>query len=191
TIDDGPDSAVTRDILFVLQKYNAKATFFLIGNRVKNNKQVVSQIIEQGHELGNHMLTGETTICLPHDEFTRQFIQTDSILSEFSDVHWLRPGSGWYSDDMLKYLAENDKSYQCVLGSVYPFDAQIPSSVFSTVFISINIRPGSIIVLHDRGERGRRTVKTISRIIPKLQEKGYRFVTLSELFRTNNNDNME
>lgn len=183
TMDDGPDSITTRQILSVLQHYDAKATFFLIGERVNGNEKLVSEIVEQGHEIGHHMLTGQTTIRLPDEEFRRQFDQAHQILSQYAEVRWFRPASGWYSGDMIDYLTESDYDYRCVLGSVYPFDVQIPSSVFATVFISVNIRPGSIVVLHDRGNSGRRTVKILKRIIPKLQNRGYQFVTLTELFQ--------
>ncbi|MBN1407104.1 MAG: polysaccharide deacetylase family protein [Calditrichaceae bacterium] len=182
TIDDGPDSFTTRQILSVLEQYNAKATFFLIGSRVHGNQDVVSKIVEQGHEIGHHMFTGKTTIRMPYDEFTEQFNKTDSILSQYAEVRWFRPGSGWYNDEMIEYLSDSDCNYRCVLGSVYPFDVQIPSTTFAAVFILINTRPGSIIVLHDRGDRGKRTVKVLSKIIPKLQKRGYTFVTLSKLF---------
>jgi peptidoglycan/xylan/chitin deacetylase (PgdA/CDA1 family) len=183
TIDDGPDSITTRQILSILQKYKAKATFFLIGSRVLENKNVVIEIIEHGHEIGHHMFTGKTTIRMQYREFTQQFDKTDSILSQYSEVRWFRPGSGWYSDEMTEYLGTDGYNYQCVLGSVYPFDVQIPSTTFATVFILVNTRPGSIIVLHDRGDRGRRTIKVLSNIIPKLQKRGYQFVTLTELFK--------
>jgi peptidoglycan/xylan/chitin deacetylase (PgdA/CDA1 family) len=183
TIDDGPDSVTTLKILSILKKNNAKATFFLMGSRVLRNSNVVSEIVNQGHEIGHHMFTGKTTIRMPHDEFMDQFDKTDSILSQYAEVHWFRPGSGWYSDEMIEYLSDGDCNYRCVLGSVYPFDVQIPSTKFATVFILINTRHGSIIVLHDRGNKGKRTAKVLSKIIPKLQKRGYRFVTLSELFK--------
>ena len=126
TMDDGPDSITTRQMLSILQQYEAKATFFLIGERVNGNEKLVSEIVEQGHEIGHHMLTGQTTIRLPDEEFRRQFDQAHQILSRYAEVRWFRPASGWYSDDMIDYLTESEYDYQCVLGSVYPFDVQIP-----------------------------------------------------------------
>ncbi len=183
TIDDGPDSITTRQILSVLARYNAKATFFLIGSRVQYHKNVISEIVNQGHEIGHHMFTGKTTIRLPFVEFKDQFDKTDSILSQYAKMNWFRPGSGWYSDEMIEYLTMNGYNYRCVLGSVYPFDVQIPSTIFSATFILVNTCPGSILVLHDRGNRGRRTVKVLSNIIPKLQKRRYQFVTLTQLFK--------
>jgi peptidoglycan/xylan/chitin deacetylase (PgdA/CDA1 family) len=83
---------------------------------------------------------------------------------------------------MITYLGHNERDYRCVLGSVYPLDTVIPSSLFATAFISLNVRPGSIVILHDRENRGRRTVTTLKRILPKLQRRGYKIVTLTELY---------
>lgn len=182
TIDDGPDSITTPEILSVLDQYDAKATFFLISNYISGNEDLVYQIVEQGHELGHHMTKGETTIRLSHDEFRKKFDQADSTLSQYTKIRWFRPGSGWYNKHMIAYLTHGEYDYRCALGSVYPFDPLIPSTIFATVFITINIKPGSIVVLHDRGNRGKRTVKTLTQILPKLYDRGYKFVTLTELY---------
>jgi peptidoglycan/xylan/chitin deacetylase (PgdA/CDA1 family) len=71
--------------------------------------------------------------------------------------------------------------YRCALGSIYPFDAQLPSSRLASAFILANARPGAVIVLHDGGARGRRTVATLERVLPELRRRGLRVVSLSEL----------
>jgi peptidoglycan-N-acetylglucosamine deacetylase len=71
--------------------------------------------------------------------------------------------------------------YRCVLGSVYPFDATIPSAAWATGYILRNVRPGAIVVLHDGGGRGRRTARVLAEVLPELRRRGYRVVSLSEL----------
>jgi peptidoglycan/xylan/chitin deacetylase (PgdA/CDA1 family) len=71
--------------------------------------------------------------------------------------------------------------YRCALGSVYPFDATIPSTAFAARYIMSHTRPGAVLVLHDGGSRGRRTAKVLSEVLPELRRRGYRVVTLSEL----------
>jgi peptidoglycan/xylan/chitin deacetylase (PgdA/CDA1 family) len=73
------------------------------------------------------------------------------------------------------------RGYQCALGSLYPYDAEIPSSHFSSAFVLAHVRPGAIIVLHDGGARGRRTIAALRRLLPALRRRGLRVVTLSEL----------
>jgi len=80
---------------------------------------------------------------------------------------------------MLETLARHD--YACALGSAYPFDPQIRWSWFSRRFILSNVRPGGVIILHDWGGKGRRTVKTLSALLPALAKRGYRVVTLTQL----------
>ena len=77
-------------------------------------------------------------------------------------------------------LAE-ERGYGTALGDVFPFDPQIPSSRFHAWYILQTVRPGSVIVLHDAGDRGERTAATLETVLPALRERGYRVVTLSEL----------
>ncbi len=73
------------------------------------------------------------------------------------------------------------KGVPCALGSVHPFDPQIASARFSARYILSNVRPGSIIILHDYGARGERTLTALATILPELDRRGFRVVTLSEL----------
>lgn len=179
TIDDGPDPVATPKILDLLRQHDARATFFLITNRIPGNEEIVVRTTEESHELANHLTTDEPSILLPPSEFERQLLEAHHVLSCFSDVHWFRPGSGWYNAAMLSILRKH--GYRCALGSVYPFDPQLPSSWFATHYILWNVRPGSIIVLHDHGARGERTASALATILPELSGRGFRVVTLSEL----------
>jgi peptidoglycan/xylan/chitin deacetylase (PgdA/CDA1 family) len=179
TVDDGPDSATTPAILDVLSEHQARATFFLISERVTGNEHLVRRMVEEGHELANHMTREEPTILLGNAGFAKELRAADSVLSVFAEAHWLRPGSGWLSEDMLS-TAES-QGYKVALGSVYPFDATIPSSWFASEFILWRVRPGAVIVLHDHRGRGERTATTLDRVLPELAARGFKVVTLSEL----------
>jgi peptidoglycan/xylan/chitin deacetylase (PgdA/CDA1 family) len=179
TIDDGPDPVVTPKILDVLRQHGARATFFLITNRIPGNERVVVRMVEEDHEIANHLTADEPSIRLAPSDFERQLLKSHNVLSEFADVRWFRPGSGWYDAAMLSILHKH--GYRCVLGSVYPFDPQLPSSWFATHYVLWNVRPGSIIVLHDHGARGERTASALATILPELNRRGFRIVTLSEL----------
>jgi peptidoglycan/xylan/chitin deacetylase (PgdA/CDA1 family) len=71
--------------------------------------------------------------------------------------------------------------YRCALGSVYPFDATIPSVAWASSHILRNVRPGAIVILHDGGSRGRRTARVLAEVLPELRRRGYRVASLSEL----------
>ncbi len=179
TIDDGPDARTTPEILRLLARYDARATFFLIGERVPGHEAVVERMVSEGHELGNHLARDEPSIRLSRSQFERTLLETDSTLSRFAPVRWARPASGWYNRAMLSTLAAH--GYRCALGSIYPFDAQIPSSRFAAQYIVGRARPGAIIILHDGGERGVRTAAVLRTILPELKRRGLRLVTLTEL----------
>jgi hypothetical protein len=74
-----------------------------------------------------------------------------------------------------------EAGFRCALGSVYPYDPYVPSVRFAVAYILSNVRPGAIIVLHERGGHGRRTVQTLRRVLPALRRGGYQVLSLSEL----------
>jgi peptidoglycan/xylan/chitin deacetylase (PgdA/CDA1 family) len=180
TIDDGPDADHTSSILDLLKEYDAKATFFLIAGRVPGNEDLVRRMIEERHEIANHLMADEPSIRLEDAEFERQLIEAHALLSDFGQLRWFRPGSGWYNSQMIATAAEH--GYQTVLGSVYPYDPQVGSAWFSARYVLWKVRPGSIVVLHDGGRRGERTLKALATILPELRQRGFKMVTLSDLY---------
>jgi peptidoglycan/xylan/chitin deacetylase (PgdA/CDA1 family) len=179
TIDDGPDPQSTGLILDILAKNDTKATFFVLIERVSENDQLVDRMISEGHELGNHLLQDTPSIQHPTFEFDDRLELAHETLSRFADIRWFRPGSGWYNREMIQSL-ERFK-YRLALGSIYPFDSHIPSTWFASRYILWRAHPGAIIVLHDYGLRGIRTAESLAYSLPRLRERGYRIVTLSQL----------
>jgi peptidoglycan/xylan/chitin deacetylase (PgdA/CDA1 family) len=180
TIDDGPNRVTTTKILDVLDKYGARATFFVIGENLRGNEDIVQRMVDNGHELGNHLMEDKPSISLSSQEFESDLVETGKILRQFGRVQWLRPASGWHNHEMVRIAHRHD--YRVVLGSIFPFDTHIPSSWFASVQILVNASPGSIIVLHDTQLWGERTRLTLEKVIPQLMSRGYEFVTLSDLF---------
>lgn len=186
TIDDGPDPHTTQKILEVLEENDARATFFLITDHIEGNEELVTQMLAQGHELGNHTVEAEASIKLDEELFERKFLEADDILSQYADVSWFRPESGVYDQEMLQIVSSH--GYQTALGSVHPLDPQIPSAAFSSWYTLQNVHPGSIIVLHDRADRGERTAEVLAEVLPELERRGYQVVTLSELVESRQDD---
>jgi peptidoglycan-N-acetylglucosamine deacetylase len=179
TFDDGPDAAHTDNILEVLRANEARATFFLVSSHVPGNEALVRQLVAQGHEIGNHLTRVEPSHRLSAAAFDSAVREAGSVLGRFGTVRWLRPGSGWYNTTMVRTI--HRAGYRCALGSVYPYDSQLRSATIASAYILANVRPGAIVVLHERDARGPRTVRTLARVLPTLRARGYRFVTLSEL----------
>jgi peptidoglycan-N-acetylglucosamine deacetylase len=182
TIDDGPDSLTTPDLLRELRNHGAHATFFLISGNVADGDSTVAAMIAAGHEIGNHLTRDQASISLAPAGFDSAVVSAGRTLSRFGPVRWARPGGGRYNRRMVATMER--LGYQCALGSLYPYDAEIASSRFSSAFVLAHVRPGAIIVLHDGGARGRRTTAVLHRLLPELRRRGLRVVTLSELMRT-------
>lgn len=179
TIDDGPHPSVTPEILDLLDEHRARATFFLIGERVRGNEPVVLRMVAAGHELGNHMMADAPSIRMSPAAFDAELLEAHAILSAFGPVRWFRPGHGWFNLRMLRQLRA--RGYRCALGSVHPYDPAIPFERYQSRHILRAVRPGSVIVLHDGTEGRRRTVRVLRRVLPELLRRGYSVVTLSEL----------
>jgi peptidoglycan/xylan/chitin deacetylase (PgdA/CDA1 family) len=182
TIDDGPDPSSTPLILAELRRQESRATFFLIADRVRGREQLVRTIVSEGHEVGNHFTQDRPSIRLSPSAFEADLLQAHRILAPYGVVTWARPGSGWYSQAMIGVMKQH--GYRCALGSVYPFDATIPSAAFAAHHVMWHARPGAVLVLHDGGSRGRRTAKVLREVLPELRRRGYRVVSLSELMRS-------
>jgi peptidoglycan/xylan/chitin deacetylase (PgdA/CDA1 family) len=179
TIDDGPDAVTTPRLLKLLNEHNAHATFFLISDRVTGNDSLVAEILRQDHEIGNHFSRNEASIRLSPGAFKASFLRADSVLRQFAPVRWVRPASGLYNARMLRVFAQHE--YRCALGSVYPFDPQLPFARYGASVVLREVRPGAVIILHDGGYKGRNTERVLRRILPELTRRGYRIVTLSDL----------
>jgi peptidoglycan/xylan/chitin deacetylase (PgdA/CDA1 family) len=179
TLDDGPDAATTPALLDLLRRHGARATFFLLADNVPGNEELLRRMAAEGHELGNHLVTDEPSILLGPEGFQRAVEHTHDLLEEYGEVRWLRPGSGWYNGPMLQTAGRH--GYRVALGSVYPFDAMLPFPGLAARYILWRARPGSIIVLHDVGSRGERTLATLESVLPELKRRGFQVITLSEL----------
>ncbi|MBN8560628.1 MAG: polysaccharide deacetylase family protein [Leptolyngbya sp. UWPOB_LEPTO1] len=182
SIDDGLDPATTPKILSVLEKHQVHATFFLISSRVEPNPELITELLDRGHEVGNHLTQDEPSVLLSEIEFEAAVIEAENILSKYTRPKWLRPGGGWYKKSTIDIAQKH--GYRVVLGDIFPYDTHIPSSWFASLFILCKIRPGSIIILHDTGMWGKRTATTLEKILPILDRQGYRVVPLSELARS-------
>ena len=179
TIDDAPDAAGTPAILDTLRAYGAHATFFVITDQIAQAESVMERVRREGHEIGNHFTSDRASIRLDSAEFERDLEASDSVLRGHGGSTWARPGSGWYSPRMVRAMER--VGYGCALGTVYPLDGTLAWPWLSTRYILAHVRPGTVVVLHDRGGRAERTAKVLGQVLPELRGRGYDVVTLSRL----------
>jgi peptidoglycan/xylan/chitin deacetylase (PgdA/CDA1 family) len=179
TFDDGPHEATTAGLLQVLAAHGAHATFFVIGERAQPRRTLLAAIVAGGHELGNHLMRDEPSVLLAAEEFDRQLVAVDRLLSPHGPVTFFRPGSGWFTPRMLRSGAR--LKYRCALGSVGLVASRYPDPAAVAARLARRSRPGSIIVLHEgTGDRAD-VVEVTDRLLQALTRGGLRAVTLSEL----------
>lgn len=192
TFDDGPDPTYTPQVLELLEGYNAKATFFLIGEHARQHPELVARIRAAGHEVSNHTDSKATTFYMSAKPFEASLVRAEETLGLSSEAgtndgkmrtgsgrKLLRPAGGFIHSSQL-VLAKR-RGYTCVLGSAYAFDPQSPSVAYIRWAISKNLRPGTIVVLHDAGGNRSKTVAALEGILAEANKKGLRSVTVSEL----------
>ena len=185
TFDDGPDEDFTPQILDILKKYNVKATFYVIGEKVQYNKKIIKREFEEGHEIGNHTYTHINVSKNGYNRINKEIGDTQSAVKSVIGVYpkTFRPPYRAISKDMCEIVKQ--KNMSIVLWSyVDAKDWQSPGVSSIVRSIESGIQNGCIILLHDynklRSPKSQ-TIEALDIIIPDLLEKGYKFVTVSEL----------
>lgn len=184
TIDDGP-SEHTDEIMQILKSNGATATFFVIGAQVIGRERTLQDLVRNGNELGNHAMRDEPSRSLTDAALLDQIQSVESMLHEVYvavDVEqppkYFRPGSGFFNERMRRLLAS--LGYRLVLGSIYPHDPQIPFWRVNARHVLSMLRPGGIVICHDRRSW---TAPMLRRVLPEIQRRGYRVVTITELLK--------
>lgn len=183
TFDDGPHPEYTVEILDILAEYGVKATFFVIGKNAETYPGIVERIIAEGHEVGNHTWSHSAVAELTDGELADEITRTENYLRNsfgYVPVLFRPPGGGRYA--RAAEVAEK-LGYDYVLWSwrTDSRDWSCPGSeVISNTVIS-NTSGGDIVLLHDYASPVSQTPEALRKIIPALLEKGYGFVTVSEL----------
>ena len=181
TYDDGPNPPYTNRLMEVLEQFGVKATFFVIGRQVEEHSQTAQDLQIQGHELGNHSYSHRRLVSTPKAAIANEIHQTDQLLQNLgspSKIHFRSP-YGYKRIRLPWMLAQLQKIN--VLWNVDPRDYQAASADAVVDHVLDQVQPGSIVLLHDGGGDRSLTVEATARLIPQLQERGYRFQTVSEL----------
>lgn len=183
TFDDGPHPRKTEKILNILDKYNVKATFFVIGVNVQNYPNVLNKVIDKGHELGNHTFSHQILKSASVNKIKSEILNTEDALYDHYSVttNLLRPPCGLYDSNLVDIAKE--KGYKIVLWTVDTKDWAHESAGNIVKNVLANVKSGDIILFHDYVSGNEHTAEALDILIPKLQEMGYKFVTVSELLQ--------
>ncbi len=178
TFDDGPDNNCLK-LMELFQKEDVKATFFVVGKKVKENPEIAKKIAEAGHEIGNHSYTHALLPQKTPEEIKKEIVDTQNAIKDATgqEPKLLRPPNLKQDDKVLAVLKElNMKS---IMSSISPGDwdkKKTKEEIVETVVSKA--KAGDIVVMHSwRNE----TLEGMPEIIKSLKEKGFKFVTVSEL----------
>lgn len=172
TFDDGPEPVITPWVLDTLSKYNAKATFFCIGNNVTKHPEVYQRIIDEGHLTGNHTYNHENGWKTDYKEYIESVKKCEHT---FGSIFFRPP----YGKIKFRQIRKIKKRFQIIMWTVLSgdFDKTISkeSSLDTTLKYS---EKGNIIVFHDSLKAEEKLKYILPKVLEELTNKGYIFNSL-------------
>lgn len=182
TFDDGPNDKLTPQLLDILDNYNVKATFYMLGSRATYYPEIVQEVAKRGHQIGSHTEDHKDLTKLSETEIQEQINKTDEAIKKVTGTipTTIRPPYGAYNDIVLK-----NANRPIVLWSIDTLDWKSlnADTVYQTVMQSIE--DGDVILLHDIHKT---SIEAADKMIGELKKQGYEFVTVDQLIRLRNKD---
>jgi peptidoglycan-N-acetylglucosamine deacetylase len=175
TFDDGPHPTITPFVLGEMKKYNAKGTFFCVGNNVLKYEETYRRILDEGHSVGNHT----------HDHVNGWMVSTDRYVDNVSEAfkhirsHLFRPPYGKIKRAQSKKIVQKHPGTRIILWDVLSadFDQKItPETCLQNVLR--NVSNGSIIVFHDSEKAFPNLQYALPKVLEYLSRKGYRMESI-------------
>lgn len=190
TFDDGPDKDFTPQVLDILKKNDIKATFFVVGENVGWNPEILKRQYEEGHEIGNHTFTHINVSKRRYEDIYKEINDTQEAVKKVigEEPKLFRPPYRAISKDMCNIIKKKDMNI-ILWSNLDPRDWSNPGVNYIVDTITSKVQNGTIILLHDYNNlrsKKSQTIQALEIVIPKLKEMGYKFVTVSELI-----DNLE
>jgi len=179
TFDDGPSDNVNT-ILPLLEKYQAKATFFLIGEEIEKHPAEAEKIVKAGHQIGNHTYSHHRMVFKSLSYYKEEIEKTDLLIRKagFKGQIDVRPPNGKKLVGFPYYLNKHKRdtiTWNLEPDSYY----NLPSDKVN--YVTDNIESGSIILIHPMYDETDKMLQTIEGILQELSNEGYTFVTVNEL----------
>ena len=180
TFDDAPSASHTEKILSCLEAHQIHASFFVIGQNILGNEDLVKKIHDNGHALGNHSFHHDVKLTFKPSKKIKEDIEKANSLIESvigSSVKYYRPPFGVTNPNIAKIV--NSLGLISVGWTVRSFDTYFTDADKIAKRMMKKIKPGSILLFHDNQDV---TLEVLNIIIPELKNKNYMFNTIDEIF---------
>lgn len=175
TFDDGPDPVYTSQLLDGLKEREVKATFFLLGKQIEKYPEIVKRMQEEGHLIGTHSYEHVNLSLLSDEKAMEQVNETNQLIFDITGEYpqYIRPPFGCWKCNL-----DYETNMIEVLWDIDPLDWKTGSSDAIVKRVMSKVQEDDIILMHDASES---SVKAALKIIDRLTEEGYEFVTVEEL----------
>lgn len=179
TFDDGPWPRTTEQVLGILRRNNIKATFFMIGAALNNNKEIAKKVAEEGHALANHTWNHRYH-KVSQAEAAKEVNSTGDLIEEVTGTKTslFRPPGGVMTNGLVEYVHSQNQAN--IMWSVDSADWRSGTNAIARNVLT-QAKSGGIVLMHDGGGNRAPTVAALPRIIAELKRQGYDFVTVPEL----------
>lgn len=172
TFDDGPHPTITPQVLEILKKFNAKATFFCIGNNVNKYKETFELVKKEGHAVGSHTFNHERGWKTKTKDYVNSVIEANALIQS----PLFRPPHGRIKFSQIRNLK---KDFQIVAWTVISYDwdkSLSPDDCYNNVIK--NAGDGSIIVFHDSEKAVNNMIPALTKVLEYYTDKGFIFEKL-------------
>lgn len=179
TFDDGPTKNVNQ-ILSLLDQYHAKATFFLIGEEIVKHPEEAEKIAAAGHQIGNHTYSHSRMVFKTPSYIREEIEKTDQLIQKagYNGEIDFRPPNGKKLVVLPYYLNKHNRD--TITWNIEP-DSYYTNAADKVKYVTKNIKPGSIILMHPMYDDTGQELQAIEGILQALSKKGYTFVTVNKL----------
>ena len=175
TFDDGPRPDTTTRLLDELALREIPATFFLVGERIGENEDLIRRMAREGHQIGVHSYSHRPLTGLKHEEFQQEVDQTRTLLTDLlgEGEYWLRPPYGFTDPSVQEWAGS-----PVILWSLDSLDWKDQNSRRIVQDVLSKVKDGDIILFHDIYPT---TVDAVAEIANTLQQQGWCFATVEQL----------
>lgn len=176
TFDDGPSPAYTKQVLKILKDNDMKANFFLVGEKVNENPEIVREIVKEGHDIGGHSMTHKQLTKIPFALAKSEILDSMALVNKFQKTKLFRFPYGAFNPELVKVLKDN--GYRNIFWNVDTLDWEYKNKekIYAKFKVKMSMcNDGAVVLMHDIHPQ---TVESLKMIVKYLKEN---HITVSKL----------